>query len=243
MSDARRRGRSWRLLRYIAGFALCLLTVVAARAGMPWYWSVIVLCAAFLIILGRRRIFRPGVVRTADQISCRYVPWFEGNAYYANLALPLTGAAMLFAGLAPGNPVWLRFGGGILLLFTPIFLDSAIRLWRKSILRISPSTLTVPLAAPKFEPMELTRERVQAVAPKWVVEVSGVKTLRVEISYRAADLIEPPKTVLLGLQLTVEPHNLLDALTTWKDASVGDDPHELMDRIEHLLLGRSSAQV
>ncbi len=208
-----------------------------------WYWSVIVFCAAFLIILGRRRIFRPGVERTADEISCRYIPWFEGNAYYVNLALPLTGAAMLVAGLAPGNPVWLRFGGGILLLFTPIFLDSAIRLWRKSILRITPSTLTVPSAGgPKFAPMELTRERVQAVAPKWVAEVSGAKALRVEISYHAADLTEPSETVLLGPQLTVEPQNLLDALLEWKDATA-DDPHELMDRIEQLLLGRFSAQV
>lgn len=171
------------------------------------------------------------------------MPWFEGSAYYANLALPLTGVAMLVAGFTPGNPVWLRLGGGILLLLVPLFVDSAIRMWRKSILRISPSTLTVPSTPPKFEPVVLTRERIRTIEPRLVAELSGAKTLRVEISYQPAALSEPPKAVLLGVQLTVEPQNLLDALIEWKDATAGDDPHELLDRIEQLLMGRFSAQV
>jgi hypothetical protein len=63
-----RRATGWRLLRYVAEFALWLLTVVGLRAGMPWYWAVIVLCASFLILLGRRRILRPGVERSGDEI-------------------------------------------------------------------------------------------------------------------------------------------------------------------------------
>jgi hypothetical protein len=44
--------------------------------------------------------------------------------------------------------------------------------------------------------------------------------------------------VLLGLQLTVQPDNLLNALVAWKDATA-DDQSGLLDRIEAILRGRS----
>jgi hypothetical protein len=95
-------------LRYIAGALLCLLTLVATRVGLQWYWSVTILGGAFFIILGRRRIFRPGVTRRSDDIVCRYIPWYEGNAYYLNLVLPLTAVAMSPRGTRPA----IRRGSG-----------------------------------------------------------------------------------------------------------------------------------
>jgi hypothetical protein len=92
------------VLRYVLGGAVCLLTVVAARTGLQWYWAVVVFCAAVALTLGRRRIFRAGVTRTADEIVCRYIPWYEGNAYFLNVGLPLMGVAMISASYDPGNP-------------------------------------------------------------------------------------------------------------------------------------------
>ena len=244
MTGIRAKSRSWRVLRYGFGALLCLLTVVAARAGLRWYWSVVVLCGAFLIILGRRRIFRLGVTRTASEITCRYIPWYEGNAYYLNILLPLTGVAMFAAGNDPGNPAWLAFGGIILLVLTPLFTYSAVRMWRRCLLCITPSVLAVRLAGPKDELTEIRREYVQSITPKMIpYTVSGAESLQVEITYHATDLSsDTTKTVLLGPQLSVQPNNLLDALVAWKDAT-DENPNALLDRIERILRGREMADV
>jgi hypothetical protein len=205
---------------------------------------VVVLCGALLIILGRRRIFRPGVTRTTDEIVCRYIPWYEGNAYYLNVALPLTGAAMAAAGYAPGNPMWLRFGGFFLIAVTPLMTYSAIRMWRRCILCFSPSVLTVRTAAPGDALTEIPRDHIQSITPKMIPNsANGVPSLQVEIAYPPADTgTDTTKTVLLGLQLTVVPDNLVNALMTWNDAT-HDNPRELLDRIERILMGRSMAGV
>ncbi|PXX13194.1 hypothetical protein [Mycolicibacterium moriokaense] len=238
------KGGWGRLLRYIVGGTLCLLTVVATWAGLQWYWSLVGFCVAFLFILGRRRIFRAGISRSADEIECRYIPWYEGNAYFLSVGLPLMGVASTAAGFAPGNPKWLRFTGIILLCVMPAIVFSVVTMWRRCFLRISPSTLTVRLAASKDESIEITRERVQSITPRMIQNaVNGTRSLQVEIAYRAADLSgDTTKTVLLGLQLTVQPTNLLNALVAWKEATL-DDPTELLDRIERILLGRSMAGV
>jgi hypothetical protein len=113
-------------------------------------------------------------------------------------------------------------------------------MWRRCFLRSSPSALTVRLAAPKDEPIEIRRELVQSITPKMVpTSVNGVPSLQVEIGYHSADLdSDTTKTVLLGLQLTVAPINLLNALVAWKDAT-NADPSELLDRIERILRGHS----
>jgi hypothetical protein len=65
------------------------------------------------------------------------------------------------------------------------------------------------------------------------------QSLQVEIAYRAADLNNyTTKTVLLGLQLSVQPVNLLNALVAWKDGD-NNNPSELLDRVERVLRGRS----
>jgi hypothetical protein len=217
--------------------------VVATGAGLQWYWSVVVLCAAYVVVVGRRRIFWPGVSRTADEIVCRYIPWYEGNAYYLCVLLPVTGLASLAAGYAPGNPVWLRFTGIALLAVTPLCIYAAVRMWRRCILCIAPSALTVRLAGSGDELTEIRREAIESIGPKMVPNGVSGESLQVEIAYRAADSGgDLTKTLLLGLQLSVQPVNLLNALVAWKNAPYADTD-ELLDGVERILRGRSTAGV
>lgn len=243
MASSETTGRWGPVLRYTFGGVLFLVTAVATGAGAPWYLSLIGFCTAIIFILGRRRIFRPGVNRSRHEIICRYIPWYEGNAYVLNLLIPLMGVAAVGAGYAPGNPAWLRYAGIILLVLTPLFVFSALRMWRRCVLRISPSALTVRLAAPKDELTEIRRDSVLSIEPKIYPNGMTGQSLQVEIAYRAADLnSDTTKTVLLGLQLSVQPVNLLNALVAWKDGD-NNNPSELLDRVERVLRGRSMAGV
>jgi hypothetical protein len=230
---------SWaQALRYAFGTAMCLLTVVAILVGVHWYWAVVGLCTGVTMILGRRRIFRPGGTRTANLITCRYIPWYEGNAYFLNVGLPLIAIAAVAAGYAPGNPPWLRFVGILLLVLTPLMTYAAVRMWRRCVLRITPSALTVRLATPGDTGTEIQREAVESIEPKTVPNGVSSESLQVEIAYRTADSSgHAVKTILLGTTLTVKPNNLVDALVAWKDGA-HDDPKELLDRIERILRGR-----
>jgi hypothetical protein len=241
MAGSRAKGRWGRVLQYTFGGALCLLVGINVLIGSPWYLSLGVGATAVIMILGRRRIFRPGVTRTNSEIVCRYIPWYEGNAYTLNLLLPLMGVAILGAGFAAGNPAWLRFNGIVLLGLTPLFPFAAVRMWRRCFLRISPSALTVRLA--KGDATEIRRERVESITPKIVPNKVSGESLQVEIAYHATDSSsDTPKTLLLGLQLSVQPINLLHALVAWKDAR-HDGPGELLGRIEQILRGRPMADV
>lgn len=243
MVDDETSGRWGRRLRYTFGAALFLLAAVAMSVGVQWYLSLIAFCAALMFILGRRRIFRPGVTRAGEEIICRYIPWYEGNVYVLNVLIPLLAVAGISAGCAPGNPAWLRFTGILLLVLTPLFVSSAVRMWRRCLLRISPSALTVRLTAPKEELTEIRRECVVSIEPKVVPNGRSGQSLQVAIAYRAADLgNDPTKTLLLGLQLTVQPINLLNALVAWKDGA-HDNPSELLDRVERILRGHSTVGV
>jgi hypothetical protein len=229
------------VLRVGFSVTLGLLAVLAFLKGMAWYWAVFVFCAASFGVVGRRRILRAGVTRASEGIVCRYVPWYESSAYLLNFALPLMGVASLCAGYAPGNPVWLRFAGILLLLATLLMIYAAYRMWSRCSVRFTPSTLTIRVADPRIRPGELPRERVEAITPKWVANsVSGAKALQIEIAYRPAESTDDaPQTVMLGLQLTVEPINLYGALVAWHDGAESD-PNELLDRIEQLLRGSYS---
>jgi len=107
-------------------------------------------------------------------------------------------------------------------------------------LRITPKTLTIrlPLIRPPASlrgSTEIRRGQIVSIAPKIVKMNYGVQILKTEMVFRA-DGAADTTTVVLGQQFTVEPMNLLGALMAWKDGA-GDDPHELMDRIEGILRG------
>ncbi len=233
----------WRVLRYCFGGALCLLAVIGVLVGTSWSLAVGVAVAGGVILIGQRRIFRAGVSRTRDEIVCRYIPWYEGNAYSATLLLPLMGLAMVDLGFRPGNPAWLRYGGFLLLGVTTLTVWGVVRMRRRCLLCITPSALTVRLVDRGSELTEIRRDLVESIEPKLIAQPAGAQSLQVAITYRPVDAVaDTTKTVLLGLRLTVQPVNLLNALVAWKDGA-HDGPSELLDRIELILRGQSTAGV
>ncbi|MCA2319851.1 hypothetical protein JF732_20160 [Mycobacterium intracellulare] len=233
----------WRVLRYSFGGALCLMAVIEVLVGARWSLAVGVAVAGGVILIGQRRIIRAAVSRTDDEIVCRYVPWYEGNAYSTTLLLPLMGVAMVDLGFRPGNPVWLRYGGFLLLGVTALTVWGVVRMWRRCLLSITPSALTVRLVDRGSELTEIRRELVESIEPRRLPQPAGGESLQVAITYRPMEVGEDTtKTVLLGLRLTVQPINLLNALVAWKDGA-HDHPSELLDRIERILRGQPTAGV
>jgi hypothetical protein len=229
--------------RYTFGGALLLLAGINVLIGSPWYLPVIVAVTAGIILVGQRRIFRAAVSRSGDEIVCRYIPWYEGNAYLTLVLLPLMGVAAIAAGCAAGNPAWLRLVGIVIAGVTPLIVYSIVRMWRRCLLWITPSMLTVRLADRSSELTEIRRELVESVEPKLVPQPVSGMWLRVVITYRPVGVAsDTTNTVTLGPQLTVQPINLLNALVAWKDGA-NDNPSELLDRIERILRGRSMADV
>lgn len=231
----------WRTVtRFAVAGAIGVIALVLVCVKAPWFLPTGWGFAAIAVAIGKRRIFLPGMTRSSDAIVCRYVPWYEGNAFLLNVGLPLGALLGTAASFSRGYPVWPRFVAIVLLLMWPLMLYATFRMWRRCSLRFTPSTLTIRVADPRQRPGELPRERVEAITPKWIANsVSGVRALQVEIAYRPEDsTTDELNTVLLGLQLTVEPINLYSALVTWKDGADAD-PIQLMDRIEEILRGRS----
>ena len=106
----------------------------------------------------------------------------------------------------------------------------------------APSALTIRTTAPVDVLTEVPRHRVRSITPRVIPNGVSGESLQVAIVYVTSDSGTDTRTVLLGLQPSVRPKNLLDALVVWKDAT-GGDPDELLERIEAILQGRSSAVV
>ncbi|OBB92573.1 hypothetical protein [Mycobacterium sp. 852002-40037_SCH5390672] len=240
------KGRWGRVLRYAFGAALCLLAGINVLIGSAWYLSLgVAACGVGIIYGSGRRIFGAGVSRTGDTIVCRYIPWYEGNTYIFGIFLPLMGVVAFAAGSAPGHPpAWLRYCGIILFAIFALLVVVAVWIWRRSLLRITPSSLTVRIAERGSELTDIRREYVRSIEPKLVPNAAaGTERLQVEIAYQPADVSsETTATVMLGLYLSVQPINLVNALVAWKDGA-HDNPSELLDRIERILRGRSTAGV
>ena len=184
-----------------------------------------------IIVVGQRRIFRAGVSRSGEEIVCRYIPWYEGNAYGALVLIPLMGVAAIAAGHAPGNPAWLRVTGIIILGVTPLTVDGIVRMWRRSLLAMTP----LMLAERGSELTDIRRELVESIEPKLVAQPVSGKWLQVATTHRPLDVGgDSTKSVLLALRLSVQPVNLLNALVVWKDGAY-DNPSELLDRVERVL--------
>lgn len=233
----------WRVLRYSLGGALCLAAIIDVLVGASWSLAVSVAVAGGVILIGQRRILRAAVSRTGDEIVCRYIPWYEGSAYSVIVLLPLLGVASVDLGFTPGNPAWLRFAGFLVLGVTPLTVWSILGMWQRCLLRVSPRTLTVRLAERKSELIEIRRELVQSIEPKVFPQPNGGESLQVAITYHPVDAgADTTATVLLGLRLTVQPINLFNALLAWKDGA-SDTPNELLDRVERILRGHSTADV
>ncbi|OBK58199.1 hypothetical protein A5653_08350 [Mycobacterium colombiense] len=242
MAGGGAKGGWGRVLRYSFGGFLYLAAGINVLVGSTWYLPLgVAVTGAIILIGGQRRIFRPGVSRNGDEIICRYIPWYEGNAYIALVLVPLLGVASLAAGYAPGNPAWLRFIGILILAVTPLTGYGIVRMWRRCLLGITRTALTVRLPQRKSESTEIRRELVESIEPKFIPQPRGGRSLQVAIAYRPVDAGgDTAKTVMLGLRLSVPPVNLVNALTAWRDGA-RDDPSELLDRIEGILRGSPTA--
>src|SRR5579884_2229622 len=94
------KSRRRRVLRYVFGGALCLLAGINALVKSPWYLCLGIAVTGGIIVVGQRRIFRAAVSRSGNEIVCRYVPWYEGNAYSTLVLIPLIGVDAIAAGYA-----------------------------------------------------------------------------------------------------------------------------------------------
>ncbi|BBU23409.1 hypothetical protein [Mycobacterium xenopi] len=244
MAGGAAKYRWTRVVRYSFGGALCLLAVVNVLIGSAWYLSLGIAVTGGIILFGQRRIFRAAVSRSGDEIICRYIPWYEGNAYSTLVLIPLMGVAMVAAGSAPGYPAWLAYGGAFLLLgVTPLTLYGIVRMWLRCLLHITPSALVVRFAERGSELTEIRRELIESIEPRPTPQPVSGTWLEVAITYRPVEAGSVgTKTVIIGLRLTVQPINLLNALVVWKD-SANENPSELLDRVELVLRGRSMAGV
>jgi hypothetical protein len=244
MAGGGAKGGWGRALRYSFGGFLCVVAGINVLVGSTWYLPLGVAVTGGIILLGgQRRIFRPAVSRIGDEIVCRYIPWYEGNAYIVLVLVPLLGVASLAAGYAPGNPAWLRFTGILILAVTPLTGYGIVRMWRRCLLCITRTALTVRLAERKSELTEIRRELVESIEPKLISQPRGGRAPQVAIAYRPIDAGgDTAKTVMLGLRLSVPPVNLLNALIAWRDGARAD-PSELLDRIEGILRGSPTAGV
>ncbi|OBG76458.1 hypothetical protein A5714_15960 [Mycobacterium sp. E2462] len=231
----------WRL-RYAFGVTLCLLAAVNALIGSAWYLSLGTAVAGIGIIYGgRRRVFHVGVRRVGYEVVCRYVPWYESNPYFATVLLPLMAVGMVGAGCSPAYPAWLLFGGIALLGISALMVAVVVWIWRRSLLRITPTTLIVRTADRSSALTGIRREDVRSIKLQLADVAAGRKSPQVEIVHRPPDTPgSTDATLLIGLYLTVQPLNLFNALVAWRDGAF-DDPVELSDRIEKILRGKSTA--
>lgn len=243
MAGGGSKGRRSLVLRYCFGGLLCLLAGINVLLGSAWYLCLGIAVAGGIILVAQRRIFHAAVSRSADEIVCRYIPWYEGNAYSTLVLVPLLGVAAIAAGSAPGHPAWLRLAGIAILGVTPLTFYGVLRMWLRSLLCITPSVLIVRVAERRSESIEIRRQLVQSIEPKLTPRPAGGDWLQVAIAHRPADATrDTSKTVIVGLRLSVQPINLLHALVAWNDGAQ-DNPSQLLDRIERILRGHSTAGV
>lgn len=226
------------VVRYSFAAFLFSLAGIDALVGSPWYVPLGVAVTAGVIAMGRHRIFRAGIRRTDDGISCRYIPWYEGNAYVATALVPMMSFIMIVAGSAPGYPPWFRFGGLLVLAITPLTVYGTIRLWRRSQLCLTPSQLTVQVVERGTGPRVIHRNDAHSIRLHRVRQGPGANSVQVALICRCPSdgRSEDIETVLLGAQLTLQPINLFNALIAWKDGAT-EDPTTLLDRIERILRG------
>ena len=257
MSRSRRRLNLLEVLGYLLGGVMLLPAIwlmVAGHSSQGPLSLVVVLAAAGLLIIsgaftfwGNRRIPLVGVKREGDAVVCRYIPWLELNDYTRFLLLPILGITAIVLGLEPGRPGWLIVVGLFTLGGVVLVGYAVARMWRRCLLRISPTTLTVRLPARGSQLTEIARSRIESITDAQA-EVSAaiipVNVTQIAIAYQPADPGTVTQTVLIGpppgktaMQVSVHQPNMITALQAWKNADP-DDPG-LMDRIEAILRGKA----
>jgi hypothetical protein len=258
MSRSRRRLNFLEVLGYLLGGVMLLPAIwaVAGDSSQGPLSLVVGLTATGLLIIsgaftfwGNRRILPVAVSREGGAVVCRYIPWLELNDYMRFLLLPILGICFVVGGLGPGRPVLLVFAGLFTLGIVVVAGYFVGQMWRRCLLRITPTALTVRLPARGSQLTEIARSRIESITDAQA-EVSAaiipVNVTQIFIAYRPADPgTATTQTVLIGpppgktaMQVSVHQPNMITALHAWKDGDPNDPG--LMDRVEAILRGQAA---
>ena len=238
-----------------------LLAAFSISSRAPWFQTAFFASFGLMALLTAkppvRRIFRVGVRRSESGIECRYVPWFESVSYMVFVLFPMLAIAIYAGGSRPGAPAAYRWGAGAVLIAALVAMIYSMWMWRQCVLRLTPSSLTLRLPSMPSESIEIPREHIQSITPKTtrisyvpgyilVLMPGGRKSLnslQVEIVYSTQGAADAAATVVIGpppakngMQLTVKPLNLLNALLIWRESS-GASQGELLHQVEGVLRG------
>jgi hypothetical protein len=259
MSRSRRRLNFLEVLGYLLGGVMLLPAIwaVAGDSSQGPLSLVVGLTATGLSIIsgaftfwGNRRILPVAVSREGGAVVCRYIPWLELNSYTVFLLLPILGITGIVLGLEPGRPVWLVFAGLLALGGVVVAGYFVGQMWRRCLLRITPTALTVRLPARGSQLTEIARSRIESITDAQA-EVSAaiipVNVTQIFIAYQPADPgTATTQTVLIGpppgktaMQVSVHQPNMITALHAWKDGDPNDPG--LMDRVEAILRGKAAS--
>lgn len=245
MKTQRRRSAFLRNLGGIAFLVMAAVNEFVVEAPSTANTLGFATLGVALIAIGRGRIYRPGIARLPDRITCRFIPWSEGDPYWALIIVPLMGVWMIASASEFASTATLvRVVGVFILAVTPVSLFVFAREWRRCFLCITPSALIVSLPTERYALKEIRREDIQSVDPAIGNRMNHVRTAMTRITFHAEDSSpSSPASVLIGpsnsknaVWLSVEPANLLAALQVWKDADT--DNTGLLDHIEPMLRGR-----
>jgi len=230
-----------------------LLLIAAGCAAFPGLrnWHLIVAMAGLGVVMtfvGSGRVYRPAVTREGDTVNCRFNPWREAAFYAVPVGMPLVGF-MAIAGadlVDVGSPGLWRIVGVLIIVGTPILLLSFVRQTRQSLLRISPSALSLRRSGQHHGLTEIPRRNVEAITATTVRMRNYDSAPATEITYQDRHSIPATTlTVLFGPTntkktswLTIDQPDLLAGLQAWKDGDPNDPT--LMDRVEAILCGQSA---
>lgn len=234
-----------------------LLAAFAISSTAPWFQTAFLASLGVMTFSLKRRILRVGVRRSEIGIECRYVPWFESGSYVMFVLFPIIALSGYAGDSRPGVSAAYRWVPGAILIAALVALIYSMWMWRTSVLRLTPLSLTLRLPSKPSEFIEIPREHIQSITPKTtrisyvpgfllVLMPGGHKSmnsLQVEIVYSTQGAADAAATVVIGpppakngMQLTVKPLNLLNALLLWRESS-GTSQAELLDQVEGVLRG------
>jgi hypothetical protein len=228
-----------------------MLLIAAGCAASPELrsWPLVASTAVFGLschLVGSGRVYRPAVTRAGDTITCRFNPWREAAFYFALFGVPSMGLMTITGGsvVGRGSPGFWRVVGILMIAWTSVLVFKSLRQSRQSLLRISPSALTVHQPGQQTAPTEIPRGAVEEITATTARMLSNDNAPTTKISYQARDSGPTTHTVLFGptntkktAWLTVEQSDLLGGLQAWKDADPTDPG--LMDRVEAILRGQA----
>jgi hypothetical protein len=220
---------------------MLLMAGIGVLRGMQWSLNFLLATGGvtMLVALGRP-LYRVAVYRIgAQEILCRYIPWYQATPLAASVLFPLIGIAFIAQGRESDTQSWVLYGGYFIFIMGLVFALSALLAWKANRLVITPSVLSLKII---FRPAHrISREGVRAITPRMGSNgVTGAPRLHVEFAYTPTDG-QGDSTVTIGMlegQFTVDPANLGAGLQAWKDGDPNDPG--LMDRVEAILRGKAA---